>query len=60
MTEITLRPKLTISDSSIVDRANKVLQLSEKQCLISNSIKSKVVLMPEVSISNTEKVVVVN
>ena len=42
MTEIFLKPIVTIRDNKDHDRAEKVLQKSEAACLISNSIKTKV------------------
>jgi len=51
MTEITLRPKLTIRDSRDTARASRILEKAEKHCLISNSIKSEVHLEPEIQIA---------
>jgi len=50
ITEITLRPLLTISNESEKERAERVLQKSEAACLISNSVKSKVLMQPEIKI----------
>ena len=51
MTEITLRPRLTISDSRDTARASRILEKAEKHCLISNSIKSAVHLEPEIQVA---------
>ncbi|MBK6640655.1 MAG: OsmC family protein [Bacteroidia bacterium] len=51
MTEITLSPILTISKASDQERAERILMKSEAACLISNSIKSKVVLHPTVIVN---------
>lgn len=51
MTEITLRPKLTIRDSRDTARASRILEKAEKHCLISNSIKSEVHLEPEIQVA---------
>jgi peroxiredoxin-like protein len=48
ITEITLFPIVTIVDEVQKDKAVRVMEMSEKACLISNSIKSKVALVPEV------------
>jgi peroxiredoxin-like protein len=48
ITEITLFPTITIVDEMQKDKAVRVMEMSEKACLISNSIKSKVALVPEV------------
>lgn len=54
MSEVTLMPKLTIAREEDMSRAMRVLQKSEAACLISNSIKSKIIFEPEVKISRSE------
>ena len=49
MTRITLRPKVVVTDASQVERARRILEKAEKLCLISNSMKTRVELVPEVS-----------
>ena len=49
MTEVVLRPKLLVSHARDVERAGRILEKAEKNCLISNSIKSETRLDPEVS-----------
>lgn len=51
MTEIILEPTLIINKDANIARAERVLQKSEAACLISNSIKSKVTLVPTIKIS---------
>lgn len=48
MTEIVLQPLLTITKESDKERAERVLHKSEAACLISNSIKSRIVLKPTI------------
>ena len=48
MTEIILEPTLVITKESDKDRAERILQKSEVACLISNSIKSKVILISNI------------
>jgi peroxiredoxin-like protein len=48
MTEVILEPVLVIIKETDKDRAERVLQKSEAACLISNSIKSKVTLLPTI------------
>jgi peroxiredoxin-like protein len=48
MSEIILEPVVTISNEADRDRAMRVLEKSESACLISNSIKSKVTMKPNV------------
>ena len=51
MTEITLEPLVTITDEKDREKAEKVLQKSEAACLISNSVKSKVIMLPTIQIN---------
>ncbi|RPI27861.1 MAG: OsmC family peroxiredoxin [Acidobacteria bacterium] len=48
-TEITVRPKLVVTHSNDLERAGRLLEKAEKQCLVSNSIKAVVHLEPEVT-----------
>ncbi|MBS1526351.1 MAG: OsmC family protein [Bacteroidetes bacterium] len=48
MSEVTLIPQLTIVREEDRDKALRVLQKSEAACLISNSIRSKIIFQPEV------------
>lgn len=60
MTEITLEPEVIISHEKDLDRAERVLQKSEAACLVSNSIKSKVIMHPLISIATEEHKTSVN
>lgn len=51
MSEVKLMPTVTVHNEDDVDKALRILNKSEAACLISNSIKSKVVLVPTVKIS---------
>ena len=51
MTELTLRPRLVISNSRDAERASRILEKAEKYCLISNSIKAAVHLEPEIKVA---------
>jgi peroxiredoxin-like protein len=48
MTEIILEPTVHISNEKDLEKAQRILQKSESACLISNSIKSKITLIPHV------------
>ncbi|MEO6301716.1 MAG: OsmC family protein [Bacteroidia bacterium] len=52
MSEVTLLPIVTITNEQSKERAERVLQKSEANCLISNSIKSTIVFKPEIKIVN--------
>jgi peroxiredoxin-like protein len=51
ISEIELKPKVVLRNEKDKERALRIIEKSEKACLISNSIKSKIVLSPEVIIS---------
>ncbi len=53
MTEVILSPTLVITKEDDKEKALRVLDKSEKACLISNSINSKVSLNPLVTILET-------
>jgi peroxiredoxin-like protein len=48
ITEIILKPELVIHDAKDLDRAGRILQKAEKNCLITNSIKSAVKMEPQI------------
>ena len=50
MTEIILEPVVTLTEEKDRDRALRILQRTESNCLISNSIKSKVSMKPTVKL----------
>ncbi len=49
--EITVRPKILVKRDSDIKKAEEVILRSEKNCLISNSIKSRVIVLPEIEAS---------
>ncbi len=50
ITEITLSPIVSISDAEDKEKAKRILQKAEDACIISNSIKSKIIFQPRVKI----------
>jgi len=52
VTEIILRPRLVIPSTQHEDRATHILEMSEKACAISNSIKTVIILEPIVTTKN--------
>lgn len=52
MTEIVLEPVLEIVNESDRDKADRILHKSETACLISNSIKTNVILNTTVKVKN--------
>lgn len=49
-TEITITPTIVIPSSQHIDKVKRVLELSEKACTISNSISSKITILPFISV----------
>lgn len=49
--EITIRPIIAVRQEADINKARELVALSENNCLISNSIKSKVSVVPRVSLS---------
>ena len=52
ITEIIIRPTLVITHNRDLERAARLLEKAEKQCLISNSIKAAVHLEPQILVAN--------
>jgi organic hydroperoxide reductase OsmC/OhrA len=50
MTEVILYPVISIEKGSDSDRALRVLEKSEKACLISNSITSRISMIPKIEV----------
>ncbi|MEP7197138.1 MAG: OsmC family protein [Saprospiraceae bacterium] len=53
MSEIILEPTVTIFDEKDREKTERVLLKSEAACLISNSVKSKIIMIPIINISNS-------
>ncbi len=52
ISEIELKPSVVIKEEKDKDKALRLIEKSEKACLISNSMKSKIILNPNISVSN--------
>ncbi|WP_339916647.1 OsmC family protein [Yeosuana marina] len=50
MSEVLLFPEVFISDEDQKDKALRILEKSEKACLISNSITSKITMEPKITV----------
>jgi organic hydroperoxide reductase OsmC/OhrA len=50
MTEVLLLPTVVVTKEIDIERAFRVLQKSEENCLISNSVKANVVMKPDVQV----------
>ncbi|MCE7862553.1 MAG: OsmC family peroxiredoxin [Bacteroidetes bacterium CHB5] len=56
MTEVILEPSVTITDEKDRERAERILTKAEAACLISNSIKSKVTMLPKIIVHTANPV----
>lgn len=52
MSEVLLFPEVVITDESKRDRTTRILEKSEKACLISNSITSKITMESKITVQN--------
>jgi peroxiredoxin-like protein len=48
MSEVTLMPVLTIADEADREKGMRILEKSEAACLISNSVRSKIIFEPQI------------
>lgn len=51
MSEIILEPIVTIADEKDRERAERIFKKTDAACLISNSVKSKITMIPTIKIS---------
>lgn len=52
ISEIEFKPVVTISDETKKEKAIRLIEKSEAACLISNSMKSKIILTPTIQIES--------
>jgi peroxiredoxin-like protein len=57
MTEVILEPTVTILHEKDRERAERVLSKAEAACLISNSIKSTITMIPHIVVTEAEPVI---
>lgn len=53
ISEVELNPMLVITNEEDREKTMRILQKSEAACLISNSIKSKIIFTPEIKVVST-------
>ncbi|HVS96646.1 MAG TPA: OsmC family protein [Puia sp.] len=58
ITEIELSPALEISDEAHREKALRVLEKSETACLISNSIRSRILFRPVITVAKGQPVTI--
>jgi organic hydroperoxide reductase OsmC/OhrA len=55
ITEVMVRPRVSLKDKAELERAREIMETVEAQCFISNSIKSKVSLTAEFGVASSPK-----
>jgi organic hydroperoxide reductase OsmC/OhrA len=53
ITEVTVRPHITVAAEAELAPAREIMETVEAQCFISNSIKSKVKLLPQFGVARS-------
>lgn len=48
--EIELKPEIVVTQEKDIERAERIIQKAEHHCLISNSMKTKIILSPEIKL----------
>lgn len=56
MTQVLLQPVLVIAHPDQQDKARRILEMSEKACLISNSVKSTITMEPTIVVQQSEPI----
>lgn len=52
ISEIELKPEIIIPEDKYLEKTARIIEKSEKMCLISNSVKTKIILSPDIKASN--------
>ena len=55
ITEVMVRPRISLKDKAELERAREIMETVEAQCFISNSVKSKVSLTAEFVVASSPK-----
>ena len=53
MTEVILEPKVIITDQKDREKTERVLYKAENACLVSNSVRSKIVMKPVIEVAES-------
>jgi organic hydroperoxide reductase OsmC/OhrA len=52
ISEIVLKPEVIIPEEKYFEKAGRIIEKSEKMCLISNSMKTKIILSPDIKVKS--------
>ncbi len=51
ISEIELRPEVKVKEEKYIEKAERIIEKSENACLISNSVKTKIILKPSILVN---------
>jgi organic hydroperoxide reductase OsmC/OhrA len=51
ISEIELKPEIVVAAEKDIERAGRIIEKAEMHCLISNSVKTKIILKPDVKLA---------
>lgn len=51
ISEIELRPEVEVAEEKYIEKAERIIEKSENACLISNSVKTKIILKPSILVN---------
>lgn len=49
---IEVKPQISVASGDDIEKAQNLLKISEKNCFVSNSLKSKVIIKPEIKVDS--------
>lgn len=52
---IEVKPEISVTSEDDIEKVQSLLELSERNCFISNSLKSKVILKPEIRLTSQKE-----
>ncbi len=52
---VEISPRILVSSEDDIKKVKDLLKTSEENCFISNSLKAKITLKPEIKVNNKEK-----
>lgn len=53
MTEVTVRPRITVKNKADIEPIRDAIESAESRCFMSNSVKARVTVIPEVVVQTT-------
>jgi organic hydroperoxide reductase OsmC/OhrA len=54
ITEVTVRPRITVKSEADIELTREIIEGAEAQCFMSNSVKAKVTVIPELAATQVD------